>query len=151
MGSSFSEIQPGIRKFAMEVLLHHWPEWDRNTLWPSESQGKFDHSIEPWPGRDVVVNELLRALREAGMVNGVFRSDYLHADEQLDPRAVAALRSRDKPVTAASRGRCGQCAYEFTEAAALLDHYQREHPVLYEELVVNLVEYSLRIRRDDDS
>lgn len=76
MTGQFSEIQPGIRKFAMAVLENEWPEWDKNTLWPSQSQGKFDHSVEPWPGRDMVVVELLRALREAGMINGVFRSDY---------------------------------------------------------------------------
>lgn len=66
MASQFSEIQPGIRKFAMEVLYSRWPEWDTEAI----------AAVDPWPGRDVVVVELLRALREAGMINGIYRSDY---------------------------------------------------------------------------
>lgn len=66
MSSQFSEIQPGIRKWAMLVLEDRWPQWDTEAI----------AAVDPWPGRDVVVVELLRALREAGMINGVFRADY---------------------------------------------------------------------------
>jgi hypothetical protein len=119
MMTKFSEIQPGIRNFAMEVLLHHWPEWDINTLWPSQSQGKFDHSIEPWPGRDVVVVELLRALREAGMVNGVFRSDF--AADPVDRAAALLLEETHGYNEAKARGQ-DPSAEAMNEAALEYQH-----------------------------